>query len=396
MQDAFMPASTAELAAFIGEAAACRTPLSICGSASKASLGQPNATEKTVSLGALSGINFYEPEELVLSARAGTPLAEIRAVLAAHGQELAFEPMDPGFLLGTAEGQGTLGGLIATNLAGPRRLKAGAARDHVLGVTAINGRGEVFRAGGRVVKNVTGYDLPRALCGSFGTLAVLTDITLKVLPAGQDEVTLMVEGLDSASAIQSLNTVLGTSADLSAAAHIEANSNTYSRSRTLFRIEGFTPSVKDRVNRVKEFAGACVELQRGESRALWADVRDVKVLGDAAGRLVWKLAVTPGRAPEVVAAVRKGVPDLRVLYDWGGGLVWLSLPGGEAQAALIRAAIAAHGGGHAMLFAAPRAVRETVDVFQPEAPALVALAQRLKAAFDPAGIFEPGRMMREP
>ena len=168
------------------------------GHGSKRAIGRPAQTDLTLDLSALSGITLYEPEELVLSAKAATPLAEIEALVAAKGQQLAFEPMDYATLLGGVAGRGTIGGALAANLSGPRRIKAGAARDHFLGFSAVSGRGETFKSGGRVVKNVTGYDLCKLIAGSWGTLAAMTEVTIKVLPAAETEETLLIRGLEPA------------------------------------------------------------------------------------------------------------------------------------------------------------------------------------------------------
>ena len=160
--------------------------LELVGHGSKQAIGRPAQTDATLDLSALTGITLYEPEELVLSAKAGTPIAEIEALVGAEGQQLAFEPMDYAAILGAAAGRGTIGGVLAANLSGPRRIKAGAARDHFLGCTAVSGRGETFKSGGRVVKNVTGYDLCKLMAGSWGTLAAMTEVTIKTLPGARD------------------------------------------------------------------------------------------------------------------------------------------------------------------------------------------------------------------
>src|SRR5262245_2838718 len=187
--DPIRPRDAGDVTAAVQWALANSKTLEIVGQGSKRALGRPAQTDATLDLSAIAGVTLYEPEELVLSARAGTLLAEIERLVAANNQELAFEPMDYGPLLGAAPGQGTIGGALATNLSGPRRLKAGAARDHFLGVTAVSGHGRAFKSGGRVVKNVTGYDLCKLLAGSWGTLAVMTDVTLKTLPRAETEAT---------------------------------------------------------------------------------------------------------------------------------------------------------------------------------------------------------------
>src|SRR5471032_758775 len=190
--------------------------LEVAGQGSKRSLGRPSQTDLTLDLSGLSGVTLYEPAELVLSAKAGTPLAEIEELLAKNNQELAFEPMDYGPLFGLEAGKGTIGGVIAANLSGPRRIKAGAARDHFLGLTAVTGRGDTIKSGGRVVKNVTGYDMCKVIAGSWGTLAAMTDITIKVLPRAETEATVVVEGLDDARACAAMAAAMGAPCDVSA------------------------------------------------------------------------------------------------------------------------------------------------------------------------------------
>src|SRR5690606_23108474 len=236
-------------------AAAEETPLEILGHGSKRGIGRPVQTEHVLDLSQLSGITLYEPEELVLSAKAGTPISEIEGLLAEHNQQFAFEPMDYGPLLGGESGHGTIGGVLCANLSGPRRIKAGAARDHVLGVYAVSGRGEAFKSGGRVVKNVTGYDLSKGLAGSWGTLAVVTDVTFKVLPAAETEKTLVLSGLDDARAAAAMSEAMGSSAEVSGAAHLpEGVAGRFlsgalaGAARTVLRVEGVAPSVDYRID----------------------------------------------------------------------------------------------------------------------------------------------------
>lgn len=223
MSDLLKPRDAKDVESAVAWALAEGKRLDVIGHGSKRGLGRPSQTDLTLDVSALSGVTLYEPEELVLSARAGTPIAEIEKLVAEKGQELAFEPLDYGPVLGLPSGRGTIGGMLAANLAGPRRIKAGAARDHFLGFTAVSGRGETFKSGGRVVKNVTGYDLCKLLAGSFGTLAVMTDVTIKTLPRAEAESTVMVLGLDDARAGQAMAEAMGSSCDISGAAHLPSH-----------------------------------------------------------------------------------------------------------------------------------------------------------------------------
>ena len=347
----------------------------------------------------LTGVTLYEPEELVLSAKAGTPIAEIEALVDKHGQQLAFEPADYGPLFGQAAGQGTLGGVVAANLSGPRRIKAGAARDHVLGASAVTGRAETIKTGGRVVKNVTGYDLCKVLSGSWGTLAVMTDITIKVLPKPETEATVVVEGLSDAQACAAMTAATGSSADVSGAAHLPDHVASWfaglkAEAATVLRLEGVAPSVQHREGQLaalmKTFGPVSI-LDAAASRAFWRDIRDVKAFAVASARHrpVWRISTAPAQAHRLVDLI---TPAAQMFYDWAGGLVWLGMPyEDEPDAGSVRMAVGELGG-HATLIRAPAAVRAAVDVFQPEPPGLRALSHRVKESFDPKGVLNPGRM----
>ncbi len=391
MDAALTPATEAKLAAIVANAARMRTPLAIEGGGTRAHLGRPMQTAATVSTSGLTGVTLYEPAELVLSARAGTPLKEVEALLASKGQRLAFEPIDHRFISG-ADGEPTIGAVAAANLSGPRRIQVGAARDSLIGVRAVNGTGEVVKSGGRVMKNVTGYDLVKFLAGSFGTLAILSEVTFKVLPVPETEATLMLSGLADADAVAALSASLASPHAVSGAAHSPARG--VRAAETLIRIEGFAESVAARVRSLAaELAsfGSADILDAANSARAWRMVRDLAVLGAPVDAPIWRLSVRPSDGPLVADAVRQAFA-CNVLYDWGGGLVWIA--GGEGPdggAAAIRAALPARGG-HATLVRAPEDVRNTVDVFQPLSEPVMALTQKLKAAFDPIGILNPGRM----
>lgn len=395
----FTPTSADEVLSAVRWALAEEEPLEILGHGSKRGIGRPVQAPHTLDLSKLTGITLYEPAELVLSARAGTPLGEIEKLLADNGQQLAFEPMDYGPLLGGAAGRGTMGGVLAANLAGPRRLKAGAARDHILGIHAVSGRGEAFKSGGRVVKNVTGYDLSKAMASSWGTLAVLTDVTFKVLPAAETEVTLAVRGLLDDHAAAAMGLALGSSAEVSSAAHLPypavarlADGSLGTDAATLLRVEGFGPSVAYRIGQLKDLlrnAGALQEIVGDASRALWREIRDCRPFVGGV-KPVWRVSMAPADAHEMVMALRmKTAVD--AYYDWQGGLVWLAMEANDPEAELVRGLVAKLGG-HATLVRATPADRAALSVFQPQPPALAALSARLKAEFDPKGILNPGRM----
>ena len=406
MTDILKPRDAQDVEAAVQWALADSKALEVVGQGSKRAIGRPAQTDFTLDLSGLTGVTLYEPEELVLSAKAGTPIAEIEALVAAQGQQLAFEPMDYGAILGGAGGRGTIGGALAANLSGPRRIKAGAARDHFLGLTAISGRGETFKSGGRVVKNVTGYDLCKLLAGSWGTLAVMTEVTIKTLPRPETEATVLICGLNAAAAVKAMTGAVGSSCDVSGAAHLPAAVAAplsvgevagAGGAITALRLEGFAPSVRHRERALQALAqpfGEVATIAEGTSQVLWQAIRDIAPLAANPARVdrpLWRVSTAPTRGAEVAAMVATET-DAQALFDWGGGLVWLALPpSGDAGAALICRAVAA-AGGHATLIQAPPAVRAAVEVFTPQDAGLAALSKRVKDSFDPKRVLNPGRM----
>lgn len=392
------PRDEQEAAQMVAAAAAGGRTLAVTGAGSKHALGRPAAADTALDLSALTGVTLYEPEELVLSARCGTPLADIEDMLSARGQMLAFEPMDPGPVLGGPARAGTLGGTFAVNLSGPRRLSAGSLRDHALGVRAVSGRGEVFKAGGRVVKNVTGYDLPRLLAGAFGTLGVATEITLKVLPRPETECTLLVPGLAPARAAQAMSAAMGAPCEVSGAAHLPAPvaarlPGLQGNGAVALRLEGVEPSVRARretLARALAPFGPAETLASEPSAALWRAVRDALPFAGGGARPLWRISTAPMAGPPLAARLADELGG-EAFCDWAGGLAWLELAGPDSAAARVRAALAPHGG-HATLLRATAAERARTAVFQPPQGALAALAARVKASFDPAGVLNPRRM----
>jgi glycolate oxidase FAD binding subunit len=398
------PKTTESVLEAVAWAAAEEKSLDIYGHRSKRGVGRPAQAEYELDLSGLTGVTLHEPEELVLSAKAGTPLSEIEALLGEHKQMLAFEPMDFGPLFGAVRGRGTIGGTLASNASGPRRIKAGAARDHILGINAVSGRGEAFKSGGRVVKNVTGYDLSKLLAGSWGTLAVVTDLTFKVLPRPEAAATLVVAGLDDAAAVSALCQAMGTPWDVSGAAHLpedvvaevpDAAFASGSKAATLIRLEGIPPSVDYRAEKLAALVGRLgqVAVLEGEaSNAVWRAVRDAEPFGTTSNP-VWRVSVAPSAGPAVTAALTDR-HAIRYYYDWSGGLIWIDVEdsGEDGLAREIRIAVAMAGGGHATLTRGSPALRAAVAPFEPQPEALAALSRRLKAQFDPQNILNPGRM----
>lgn len=365
-------------------------PVEITGGGTKLQLGRPVQATRRLDVSAISGISLYEPAELIMTVKAGTPLGQVEAALAEQGQQLAFEPPNLSALLGSGHGGQTIGGVVATNLSGPRRLTAGAVRDHLLGLRAVNGRGEIFRAGGRVVKNVTGYDLCKLLTGSYGTMAVFTELTLKVLPAPETEETVALSNLDAKDAVSVMCQGLGSSAGLSGAAWVPGKDG---QSLTCLRLEGFGPSVEARRQRLTALLAGRGDLTlwpAHTSKAWWREMRDVSPLAGKEHRAVWKISLPATQAPALLTKLQS-LGEHEVVLDWGGALIWLSLPcGDDAQAAALRAMLPPDA--YAMLMVAPPETRARQPVFQPRPGAQMAIEDRVRQSFDPDRLLNPGRM----
>ena len=367
----------------LAEAVAAGGPFEVRGQGSKAVLGRPLAELPVLSLRAFDALEIYEPEELIFEAGAAMPLAGVQKLLAAKEQMLAFEPPDFSKLLGSRS-SGTLGGLLATGLAGSRRIKAGSVRDHVLGLRGVTGRGEIFNAGARVVKNVTGYDMPKLMAGSWGTLAALTRVTFKVAPAPETEATLAIPSASDGDAVAAMAAALQSPCDVSGAAHVPGQG-------TFLRLEGIAVSVKARRDALARLLAMKSEtIAAATSRKLWREISNATVLPFAANSIIWRVSVPPSDGADYLRRVTEKV-EARHFLDWGGGLVWLAVaPSPDAGAAAVRGSLK-HG--HAMLFRAPPNVRRIVPVFQPQPDALAALSMRVKAALDPLDKLNPGRML---
>jgi glycolate dehydrogenase FAD-binding subunit len=400
----FAPTDLRELRDAVAEALAAEEALEVIAGGSKRGLGRPLQLPRTLDLTRLSGIRDYAPSELVLTAGAGTPLAEIEAALAKARQMLAFEPPDWRALLG-CEGEPTIGGALACNLSGPRRIKAGAARDHFLGFRGVSGRGEVFKAGGKVVKNVTGYDLCKLMAGSYGTLTALEKVTIKVLPQPETDCTVLLSGLKPEEAVRRLSRALASPHEVSGAAYlpVPAAAAFSSLSRisgvVALRLEGPGPSVTFRREAVLTELGSDCEstaLDTDASAAFWHAIRDVAQFVQLTDRAVWRVSVAPGRGAELGEVIARHL-DASWYLDWGGGLVWAAVAASDdGGGAVIRAAIRGSDGrgtGHATLIRGSLALRHAVPVFEPQPPALAALTNRVKGSFDPRRILNPGRMV---
>ncbi|MET0904770.1 MAG: FAD-binding protein [Tardiphaga sp.] len=384
-------------------------PLEIIGHGSKRMVGQPIATNAVLDLSALNAVTSYEPNELILTVQAGAPLADVLALLDAKNQQFSFEPMNTARLLGTPD-VGTIGGMVSAGLAGPRRIQAGGARDHLLGVHAVSGFGESFKAGGRVVKNVTGYDVCKLITGAWGTLAVMTEVTLKVMPRAEAERTIVLRGLDDIDANKAMTAALGSPYDISGAAHLPGSAlrtvqgplgeiAAPDQSATLIRLEGITASAASRAGSLAKLLqsyGTAEIIEDNQSSALWAEIRDVVPFAASGPRAmwpVWRIVCPPasgGKLGQEIAKRSQG----EVVYDWGGGLIWAALPPSvDAQAPQLRKLVDA-AGGHATLIRGSEDVRRAIDVFHPQAAGVAALGDRVRKSFDPKTILNRGRMSR--
>lgn len=391
-------------------AIASEQPLEIIGHGTKRQIGQPMATNAVLDLAALNAVTAYEPNELILTVQAGAPLADVLSLIDSKNQHFAFEPMNPAALLGSGGDAGTIGGMLAAGLAGPRRIKDGGARDHLLGAHAVSGFGDSFKAGGRVVKNVTGYDLCKLLAGSWGTLAVMTEVTLKVMPRPECQRTLVLRGLDEATAGRAMTAALGSPYDVSGAAHLPASSVRTSDGAlseidapetpvTLLRLEGIPVSADRRAQSLtaalSTFGKAEIVIDELSSR-LWQSIRDVLpfAASSALGAWpVWRIVCPPASGGALGSSLARATGG-EVLYDWGGGLIWAALPpAGDAHAALVRESVGAMGG-HASLIRGSETLRASIDVFQPLPSGVAALARRVKHSFDPKDVLNRGRTMR--
>ena len=393
------PHTEADVVNLVRTAARSTLKLEIRGGGTKAAFGRPIDASEILTTSELSGITAYNPAEMVMTAKSGTPLATVQAAAAEHRQGLAFEPADWRALMGS-EGEPTIGGTFACNLSGPRRFQSGAARDHLLGVRFVNGLGEAIQGGGRVMKNVTGLDLPKLMAGSHGTLGVMTELTFKVLPLPETSVTVVLSGVDEATATQAMAEAMAMPVEVSGAAHLPEScvrrfldGAMPEGSATALRLEGLAFSVRERADKLaRAFAGVAsvTELDDARTAQLWREIRDVHPFAaDVSDRPVWKISTAPSMGHHILSALRMqtGVDGY---LDWQGGLVWLRMEA-DAEAGLVRDLVR-QAGGHATLVRANEEARRTISVFQPEAPAVAALSTRIREKFDPTGMFNPGRM----
>ncbi len=385
----YSPQSEEELADIIKGAVVDRDTLRVKGGGSRLALGRYIEAAGTVVTTGMAGIEQYNPGALSLVVKAGTPLTQLNQVLAEAGQRLAFEPMDHRAMFSTEGTEPTIGGVVACGISGPRRIRVGACRDALIGVRFVNGKGEIIKNGGQVMKNVTGYDLVKFMCGSYGTLGVLTELSFKTSPLPETEATFVITGLDDLAANKFMSDALKLPLDISAAAHVPLD-----EPKTYLRVEGITGFVKTRLNALKDLSGQqnekahCHELSGQESEDVWAGIRDILPFAKTTGD-IWKISVKPTDGPLYIESLKKHI-SVQHFYDWAGGLIWLLTTGNTVEdERVIRQVLKAYGG-HGTLVRASDEAREAVSVFQPEPPVLAGLASRVREQFDPDNILNPG------
>ncbi len=399
MRDMLLPTDETEAADIIRDHADARRALAISGGNTRSGFGNRVEAEASLSSRAITGIVAYNPAEMVMTVKAGTPVAEVEAALSSANQMMCFEPMDHRAVMGTT-GEPTIGGIFAANVSGPRRYVAGAARDSLLGIRFVNGQGEAIKAGGRVMKNVTGLDLVKLLAGSYGTLGFLTEVTFRVLPVPPAQTTLVISGLEDEAATHAMAAAMATSVEVSGAAHLpeSVKSRFLSGSlpdgaATVLRLEGLGASVKARSQKLQTILsalGPSVFLGEDESKALWREIRDVTPYAANPAKPLWRVSVAPSQGHKLVAALRLEA-GIDAFYDWQGGLVWMQMEY-DPEADLISRHIRTLGGGHSTLIRALPASRYGLGGFEPLLIAEHELSKRIKAKLDPVGIFNPGKM----
>lgn len=389
--DRIAPAAPSELCDAVREAARAGATLEIVSHGTKRALGRPLQAATRLDVSLLSGIVKYEPEELVIVVRAATPMAEIEAALAERNQMLGFEPADWGPLFGAPSGEATIAGVAAANACGSRRMKAGAVRDHVIGVSFINGLGEAVKAGGPVIKNVTGFDVSRLMCGAFGTLGILTELTLRVVPR-PPQIGALVASCHAKDGLRILREAARLPLDPTGLAYVPTG-NAQDGGRAVIRVEGTNEAVADKLAMLKKrFAEHETRIVDADStNAIFLDLSDGQPFIDSDAD-IWRLCVPPAAA--TAALSESGGQSARWYADWAGGLIWLGLPADVEVAQRLRGITAKHGG-HAMLMRAPEEARAALHVFEPESEARTALTRSVKAAFDPNAVFNRGRMYKD-
>ena len=377
------PSNELEIREAVLQASTQKTSLRIIAGGTRSGIGNPGSISQALDVANVSGITRYEPGSLTIEAKSGTPMSEIEAALAKENQMLAFEPMDHRALMGTT-GTPTIGGIVACNVSGPRRFLSGACRDFALGVRFIDGHGRVIKNGGRVMKNVTGLDLTKLTCGAYGTLGVISEIALKVLPKPECGVTLQFEGLNVDQAVKLFCQAVTTPFEISGAA--------WQNNVALLRIEGLPKQVSYRLSRLQdlfsEFPSAVIE---GNSHSeLWNDIRDVQAFSDT-DETIWKVSTKPTQTPAIVTASHD-LLQARSIVDQGAATIWLAVPSDAPEQAETIRGLIPNNDGYATLIRGSRQLRKSVPVFQPQHARIEQISENLRRQFDPMCLLNPGLM----
>lgn len=369
--DTIEPKTEADVEKALSWALENKTPLCIRGHGTKSRLAPSSTTTHILDLSNLNGILSYEPDELVISALAGTPLDVIKEALNEKGQHLAFEPLEPLPVIGESQGS-TLGGMVAAGLSGPRRLSAGGVRDHILGLSGVTGRALAFKIGGRVVKNVSGYDLSKLLTGSWGTLAAMTRITMKVLPSPPETRTLHLSGETREETLHQLRKAAASPCQITGAALLEDGDG-------VIRLEGRDDEIDQRLDLLKTFLDTPGKaLMTDESQAIWQSLSSLTALSEE--EIVWRIEI-----PRASAAVVLDVaPNKKAQVDWAGARIWLGGDLSEDERAAIR-----NCGARLALFHGGEDDWRKESMQAAANPALGALKSRIRDAFDPLRILNP-------
>ena len=381
-------ASENEIVDYVRAARESRTPFEIVAAGTRRGSGRPMGKLPVLDVAGVSGIVEYQPEELIVTARPGTGLAELKAVLAKKNQCLGFDPVNWTLFGGAPDfsKNGTLGGAVSADASGSGRLRHGPPRDSLLGFRAVNGFGEAFRGGAKVVKNVTGFDLPKLMCGAFGTLAVMSELTFRVYPRSSARTTLILRGQAPEAGFAALRAIWKSALEPSGLAYIPGAADfpglgDVGEGAALIRLEAAARPLQEKIAAARLLVGPAEELEAGET--VFARVGEGSLFRDN-DLDVWRVTVPPTQAARVAKAINAAL----WWGDWAGGLLWIGAR--EEDAPRIRA-LAAQAGGHAMLLRAPATRRAALGLYAPQPPALAAVTASVRAAFDPLGLFNPGR-----
>ena len=406
--DTLYPKKEKEVAEIIKKFHKTNTPVEIIGSGSKKKIGKLLQCAKTLNLSKLSGIIEYLPGELYIKVKSGTSIDEIENELKKNNQQLAFEPIDFGYLFLGKSDYGTAAGQVSCNLSGPRRFKVGSVRDHILGFKAVNGRGEIIKSGGTVVKNVTGYDLSKLICGSYGTLCALTEITFKVLPAPEESATLVIHNLDINMAPNYLQKAISSTYDISGASFLptdpvcnkcqmdikktfKLNDLKEEGSITAIRIEGSKKSVNQRIenlNKELNTSGLSISvLETLQSEIFWKKIKNLEFFSKTKNNIL-RIVIPPSFCTQLAYQLPK---NFKYFLDWGGALIWVeACELTEQMFNAVRKKVVKYGGYVSMIKNSDY-LPYVEDVFTIDRNRF-SISESIKKSFDPKRILNPGKM----